>query len=98
MLLKERDGDTVELIVSVGQLKKLYLALFRQLHASNLADFDELDEDDMLLTMQRYLQEKARLAGVDATIHSAWDAFLGVRDAPSCEQRLRSRRRDEDVQ
>ena len=96
MLLRERDGDAIELTVSLRQLKKLYLALFRQLHAG-LEDLDEIDDDDMLLTMQQYLQKRAAEAGVDGTDHSQWEAFLGVRGAPSCEQRFRHRRRDGDA-
>lgn len=91
MLLKEHSSDSVELRVSLSQLRKLYLALFRQLHGRGLAAIDELDEDDMLLTLQMYLQRKAREAGVDCTDHSAWDAFLGVEDAPSCADRFRDR-------
>lgn len=91
MLLRERESDRVELQVSLSQLKQLYLALFRQLHSGKLEDFDALDEDDMLLTLQTYLQRKASEAGVDVTNHADWDAFLGVTDAPSCEQRFARR-------
>ena len=93
MLLKDTGDDAVQLSVSLNQLKTLYVAIFRQLHAAGAAAFDALDEDDMLLTLQTYLQRKAREAGVDATNHSEWDAFLGVRDAPSCEQRFADRNR-----
>lgn len=91
MFLREIPGQPVELGVSVAQLKKIYLALFRQLHDSSFHDFDELDEDDMLLTIQTYLQRKAREQGVDCTDHAAWEAYLGVKDAPSCEQRFSNR-------
>lgn len=91
MLIKERDPDTLDLTVSLGQLKKIYLALFRQLHQSGPATFDAWDEDDMLMTLQNYLQRRARLAGVDGTNHAEWDAFLGATDSPSCERRFRSR-------
>ncbi len=96
MLLKEHSPDLVELRVSESQIKKLYLALFRQLHAASLEDFDALDEDDMLLTLQSFLQSRARAAGVDVSNHTEWDAFLGVRGAPSCEQRFRGRPREMD--
>lgn len=96
MLLRETDADAVQLTVSLSQLKKLYLALFRQLHSASLEDFDALDEDDMLLTLQTFLQGKASQAGVDATIHSEWDRFLGVVDAPSCETRFARRAADPD--
>ncbi len=91
MLLKEHAPEVIELRGSLSQLKKLYVALFRQLHGSGLAAIDDLDEDDMLLTLQQYLQRRAREAGVDATDHSAWDAFLGIADAPSCADRFRGR-------
>lgn len=93
MLLKEISIDAVELSLSLSQLKKLYIALFRQLHTSgSAADFDDFDEDDMLTTLQMYLQKRAAAAGVDGTIHSEWEAFLGIKDAPSCEQRFSGRR------
>jgi len=92
VLLKDTGNDHVHLTVSLRQLKTLYVALFRRLHAAGPAAFDDIDEDDMLLTIQTYLQRKAREAGVDATDHSQWEAFLGVQDAPSCEQRFRDRR------
>jgi len=86
MLLKERDGESVELLVSMSQLKKLYIALFRQLHDGGVDAFDALDEDDMLLTLQTYLQRRAREAGVDGTNHAEWDAFIGM-DGGSCKAR-----------
>jgi hypothetical protein len=92
MLLQERDGETIDLSVSLSQLKKIYVALFRQLHASRRA-FDELDEDDMLMTLQTYLQRRAAQALVDATDHAQWDAFLGIADAPSCAARFAGRKR-----
>lgn len=92
MLLRERDEARTELTCTLSQVKKIYLALFRQLHAADLADFDALDEDDMLLTLQSFLQARARAEGVDVTNHSEWDAWLGVTNAPSCAQRFASRR------
>lgn len=94
MLLKQIDERRIDLTLSLSQLKKIYLALFRQLHAGGAAAFDDFDEDDMLLTLQQYLQRQARGAGVNIADHSAWEAFLGVPDAPSCAQRFASRPRD----
>lgn len=91
MLLKEKTAETIELSLSPDQLKKIYVALFRQLRDSHLADVDELDEDGMLLTMQQYLQQRARQAGVDCTVHSEWEAFLGVDRGRGCEQRRADR-------
>lgn len=90
MLLKERDADAVELVVNTEQLKRIYVGLFRQLHNCRPEQFDAFDEDDMLLTLQTFLQRRALEAGVDATDHSQWDAFLGI-DAPSCEVRFGKR-------
>lgn len=95
MLLHERGGELVDLAVSLSQLKKIYVALFRQLHASRQA-VDDLDEDDMLMTLQTYLQRRAAQAGVDATDHAQWDAFLGIADAPSCAVRFAGRRRPDE--
>ena len=95
MFLREVPGQSIELGVSLSQLKKIYLALFRQLHDRNFHDFDELDEDDMLLTLQTFLQRRARDEGVDCTNHAAWEAWLGVTDAPSCEQRFANRSRSD---
>lgn len=91
MLLKEKSRETIELSMSLSQLKKIYVALFHQLHDTRFAGMDELDEDDMLLTIQTYLQRRAAAAGVDGTIHAEWEAFLGMRDLPSCEQRFADR-------
>lgn len=86
MMLREKSADTIELSVNLSQIKKLYIALFRQLHRVR-ADFDDLDEDDMLLTLQTYLQRQAAKAGVDGTIHEEWERFLGMSDGPSYERR-----------
>lgn len=91
MVLREKEPNLIDLGVSLSQLKKLYVALFRQLHAGGALNIDELDEDDMLLTLQTYLQRRARGAGVDCTNHALWEAFLDIKDAPSCEQRFANR-------
>jgi hypothetical protein len=93
LLLKAKDGETIELSLSLSQLKKIYVALFRQLHGSGLSAIDDLDEDDMLLTIQTYLQRRAAEAGVDATDHAAWEGFLGIQGAPSCAERFAGRKR-----
>lgn len=93
MVLRTKDRGTIELGLSLEQLKKIYVALFHRLHDSRFTAIDELDEDDMLLTIQTYLQSEARKAGVDCTDHAAWEAFLGMQDTPSCEQRFAGRTR-----
>ncbi len=92
MMLVDRDGHSAELRVSLAQLKKIYVALFRQLHERGAAALDDIDDDDMLLTIQTYLQRRARQEGVDCTIHADWEKFLGIVDAPSCAQRFAQRR------
>lgn len=96
MLLRERSENTIELHASLSQLKKLYRSLFAQLHAGGGLNIDDLDEDDMLLTLQTYLQKRATAEGVDCTNHAAWEAFLGIADAPSCQTRFASRNRPTD--
>lgn len=95
MLIREKDAESIELHVSLNQVKKLYTALFRRLHDASPADFDELDEDDMLTTLQTYLQRRAAAAGFDGTNHAEWEAFLEMKDMPSCEERFRDRRNAE---
>lgn len=92
MVLREAPDRPIELGLSLEQLKKIYVALFRRLHDSGFHAIDELDEDDMLLTIQTFLQRKAREAGVDCTDHAEWEAFLGIADSPTCEQRFANRR------
>lgn len=91
MLLRERDDEMVELHASLSQLKKLYIAMFQQLHTSGGRNIDDIDEDDMLLTLQTYLQRRAAQADIDCTDHAAWEAFLGIRGAPSCEAKFSRR-------
>ncbi len=92
MHLRERAANEIEVRLTLSQIKKLYVALFRRLHDGGAAAMlDEVDEDDMLLTLQSYLQRRAAQAGVDGTIHSEWERFLGIEDAPSCAARFENR-------
>lgn len=91
MMLREIETNQIQLCLSLTQAKKIYIALFHRLHDSRLAALDDLDDDDMLLTLQTYLQRRARAAGVDCTDHAAWEAFLGMSDMPSCETRFADR-------
>lgn len=84
MLLREREDGMVDLVVSLSQLKTIYGSLFRQLHGSSAEAIEALDEDDMLLTLQSYLQKRARQDGVDATQHAEWAEFLGFENGPKC--------------
>jgi len=83
--IRDRDEDYVELSCSLDSIKKIYWALFRQLRSQAVSrEFDDFDDDDLLLTLQVYLQRKAREAGVDATLHSEWERFLGVEGRQAC--------------
>lgn len=87
MYLRDREDRQVELICSLDAVKAIYGALFRELsRQSRSLEFDDFDDQDVLLTLQTYLQRKAREAGFDATIHSEWERFLGIDDA-SCPTR-----------
>ncbi|MBK8915940.1 MAG: hypothetical protein IPM64_15330 [Phycisphaerales bacterium] len=93
MLLKHRDNHAIDLTLSLDQIKTIYRALFLQLRAADAEEFDALDEGDMLMTLQRFLQQRAADAGVDVADHSAWDRFIGVRNAPGCAKRAADRGR-----
>ena len=64
--------------------------IFRVLHA-NLAKELELMDAEVFAEMQRQLHRAAKDDGVDVTDHEAWDAWLGLDDGLSCEQRLGGR-------
>lgn len=66
--------------------------VFRVLHA-NLAKELELMDADVFAEMQRQLHRAAKEEGVDVTDHAAWDAWLGLDDGISCEDRLVDRTR-----
>lgn len=87
MYLKEREQGDVELHVTLGQLKRLYTALFCRLQTGGCSSFDDLDKDDMLLTIQNHLQRQAADQGVDCTVHEDWEAFLGITHPPTCPRR-----------
>jgi hypothetical protein len=69
---------------SLGELKRIYQALFSQLRTDSEAD---IDESDLLLDLQIILQGEARAEGVDISTHSEWSRFLGDPSVTSCEQR-----------
>jgi hypothetical protein len=82
------DDRSVSLSASLEDLKLVY----RVLH-QHLAEHVELLDAELLSTLQRLLQMRAKSDGVDVTDHAAWDAWLGNPDAPSCDERLRMRGR-----
>ena len=55
----------------LGELKGIY----RVLHAQ-LPDHPDLMDSDLLQDLQRLLQQKARAAGVDVSMHAQWAAWL----------------------
>ncbi|MGE3181056.1 MAG: hypothetical protein AB7N71_05445 [Phycisphaerae bacterium] len=89
-MITELKKDSVRLDVSLDQVKKIYVALFKQLHASQSGSLADFDDDDLLLDLQMFLQKKARQENVDGTIHSEWERFLGMQEMPSCEERFAS--------
>lgn len=87
MITRTPDGEQVTLTLSVDQLKRVYVALFCRLQTGGCNAFEELDHDDLLLDLQRYLQRVAADEGVDCTDHAAWEAFLGITHPRSCPRR-----------
>lgn len=94
MELRERQGGEAALSLSLDQVKRIYTALFCKLQTGGCGSFDDLENDDMLLTLQKYLQKQAASEGVDCTDHAAWERFLGIRHPQSCPRKS-SRRPDD---
>lgn len=87
MRLQALDGGRIELDVSLDQLKRIYTALFCRLQTGGCSSFDDLDKDDLLLTVQQYLHQEATRQGVDCADHAAWEQFLGITHPRSCPRR-----------
>jgi hypothetical protein len=87
MHVRPTEEGQVELSVSLDQLKRVYTALFCRLQTGGCTSFDDLEKDDMLLTIQGFLQREAAAQGVDCTVHEDWEAFLGITHPPSCPRR-----------
>ena len=87
MYLRAQEGGQIELNVSLEQLKRIYTALFCRLQTGGCTSFDDLEKDDMLLTIQGCLQRAAAEQGVDCTVHEEWEAFLGITHPRSCPRR-----------
>lgn len=64
--------------------------VYRTLHGQ-LLDEPDLMDSRFLNELQLWLQTMAKLDGVDISVHSKWDAWLGNVPA-SCESRLENRR------
>ncbi|MDR4460280.1 MAG: hypothetical protein MRJ67_07150 [Nitrospirales bacterium] len=84
MPIRETQDGRVAIIWDLSQLKRVYRSLFAQLRTDPGAD---VDDGDCLLELQMFLQQKAGEAGVDVTLHSAWEAWLGHKAPIPCEQR-----------
>ncbi len=56
---------------TLDDLKRIYVLLHSQ-----LADNPELMDSDLLHDLQKLLQQKARTAGVDISVHALWGAWL----------------------
>lgn len=83
MEILEKDGR-VEISCTLEEVKEIYRGMF---HALRSGGPDAFDEGDILMDLQLFLQRKAREAGVDATIHTDWERFLGYDRPVSCEER-----------
>jgi hypothetical protein len=79
--------EPIALSASLEDLKLVY----RVLHA-HLVEHLELMDSEVFSTLQQLLQDRAKVEGVDATDHAAWDAWLGNDDAMPCDERMRARR------
>ncbi len=88
MQLIQRGNNDVQLNVSLDQMKQIYVALFCRLQTGGCDAFELLDQDDMLLTLQSYLQQRAAEQGIDCTVHEEWEQFLGITHPRSCPRRV----------
>lgn len=87
MDLRATGGGRVELSLSLEQAKRIYTALFCRLQTGGCTSFTDLDQDDLLLTLQTFLQREAAAQGIDATDHLEWERFLGITHPASCPRR-----------
>lgn len=87
MHLRHKDSDLVELNVSLEQLKRIYTALYCRLQTGGCRSFVDFDDDDLLLTIQSYLQKEAAVEGVDCTDHAEWEAFVGITHPATCPRK-----------
>ncbi|MFN7131704.1 MAG: hypothetical protein ACK4N5_06450 [Myxococcales bacterium] len=78
--------DALTFKLSLDEMKLVYRVLHAQL-ASNL----ELMDSSFFGALQSALQQQAKLEGVDATDHAAWDRWLGNDAAPGCAERVGGR-------
>lgn len=92
MRFVERKPDAIELTISLEQAKQIYVALFQRLRDAGPAGIDSFDDDDLLLNLQTFLQQKARAVGVDCTNHAEWEAFVGYSGAGACDALWNSKR------
>lgn len=87
MAVQQNAQGLAELTLSLEQAKRVYTALFCRIQTGGCTSFADLDQDDLLLELQSYLQKRAAEQGVDCTDHAAWEAFLGITHPASCPKR-----------
>ncbi len=87
MEIRATGGGRVDLSLSLEQAKRVYTALFCRLQTGGCTSFSELDQDDLLLALQTFLQREAAAQGIDATDHGEWERFLGITHPVSCPRR-----------
>ncbi len=78
------EGGQLAIRCNLDEVKELYRALF---HALRSHGPEEFDDQDILLTLQLFLQRKAGEQGVDVSIHQDWERFLGYKHVEACEDR-----------
>ncbi len=83
----EQRGETVIGAHALEELKLIYRVLHR-----HLSQHVELMDTHFLIELQNFLHAQAAADGVDASNHTAWDAWLGNVDAPACDVRASRRR------
>lgn len=87
MDVRKGQHGTIELSLSLDQLKRIYVALFCRLQTGGCNAYEDLDRDDLLSQLQSTLQQRATAEGVDCTDHAAWEAFLRITHPRSCPRR-----------
>ncbi len=78
------EGGQLAIECNLNAMKEIYRALFHALRSSSSQEFDD---QDILLTLQLFLQRKAGEQGVDVSIHQDWERFLGYKHVEACEDR-----------
>lgn len=87
MALHPIGGDEFQLTVSLEQLKRIYTALYCRVQTGGCNAFADVDQDDLLLTLQTQLHKQAAAQGVDCLARDEWETFLGITHPASCPRK-----------